>query len=678
MAIELLRRTPVRVPRWFGIWLLFLAWILFGMFTLWTHAPGTEYAAGLGRLLNFGLNYMWYLSATIVLLYIYNLRESELSTVRIQRMAGFMFIITALFGLAGTFVPSFEFKSLMEYVVPGGVSHAEFVHSMIHPALTSSSDLLGYEAARPIAPFMYANAWGNNLSMYLPMFVAAWFGTTSRWRSLMGVAILCMAAVPVIHSLNRGMWLGLSLAIVFTVVRFAIAGQTRPLNMLLIGLTVGTIVFLASPLYGLVTARFEHPHSNERRGNLAGEVTSTALSSPVIGYGGTRAKQGSYASIAAADSARCGSCGAPSLGTQGYLWLLILGSGYVGTTLCLMFLLSQFLSAVRKVTHTSMVASVTILMSLVFFTVYDSLGSALFTLMIAIACHARATDEPHLIPTAKPGERARPRRGRDLADYAVFVRRNASLMGAMMLLGALVGGGLAMASPTSYAARTNVLMAQAPIYVDADGLHAPPAVTIDTDAQLLSAPAVHRKVSQRTGVAADDVESRLLVSAEPLTRVLIVTFQGSTPELARIGAEAAAQAMLRERSEVLIQQSTQRLQTVRKNLAKLQTVAVRLRLHGKNTDAFALDLANRIQVLEDLSGQLQEVKDSPGQVLVSAHVVRAEKAHAPTKWAGSGAGLGLLCALALAALRPRSGWFSRSRGRRVIPRVWDVPARAAR
>ena len=31
-------------------------------------------------------------------------------------------------------------------------------------------------------------------------------------------------------------------------------------------------------------------------------------------------------------------------GTQGYLWLLILGSGYIGAALCLMFLLSQFLS----------------------------------------------------------------------------------------------------------------------------------------------------------------------------------------------------------------------------------------------------------------------------------------------------------------------------------------------
>jgi hypothetical protein len=121
MAIELMRRSPVRAPRWFGLWLVFLAWVLLGLITLWTHAPGTTYSAGLGRLIGFGLNYLWYISATIVLLYVYNLRERELSTVRVQRMVAFMFIVTALFGLAGTLAPSFEFKSLMEYVMPGGI-----------------------------------------------------------------------------------------------------------------------------------------------------------------------------------------------------------------------------------------------------------------------------------------------------------------------------------------------------------------------------------------------------------------------------------------------------------------------------------------------------------------------------------------------------------------------------
>lgn len=677
MAIELMRRTPVRVPRWFGLWLIFLAWVLLGMVTLWTHAPGTTYNAGLGRLIGFGLNYLWYLSSTIVLLYVYNLRERELSTVRLQRMVGFLFIVTVFFGLAGTLAPNFEFKSLMEYVMPAGISHADFIHAMIHPQLASASDLLGYEQPRPIAPFMYANAWGNNLALCAPMFVAAWFGAAAaRWRAVVGIGILLVAAIPIIHSLNRGMWMGLALALVFAVVRFAIAGHTKPLNLLVVGLVVGTIGFVASPLYTTVTERFAHPHSNERRGNLAGESVSTALTSPVIGYGGTRAKQGSYASIAAADSSRCASCGAPSLGTQGFLWLLLMGTGYVGAALCLMFLLSQFLSAIRRVDPNSMVASVSILMSLLFFFIYDSLGSALFILMIAIAANARAADQPVAV-TARRRGRSRPRRGRDLGDYVVFVRRNAPLVGALTVLGALVGGGLAEVSPTSYAARTSVLMFQAPTYVDTVGDHSPPAVTVDTDAALFSAPMVSRKVSARTGVPEDDVQSRLLISAEPLTQVLTVTFQGATPKIARVGSEAAAQAMLKERSDVMVAQNLRHLTAIRRSLANLQVAAIRLDLQGKGSDPFAQDLADRIEVLQSVSSQLQALSSSSGQIMDRAHVVRTEKARAPTKWAGSGAGIGLLCALALSLFRPRAGWLARLRERRTIPRVWDVSARRA-
>lgn len=677
MAIELMRRSPVRVPRWFGLWLVFLAWVLLGLVTLWTHAPGTTYSAGLGKLIGFGLNYLWYLSSTVVLLYIYNLRERELSTVRVQRMVGFLFIVVALFGLAGTLAPSFEFKSLMEYVMPAGISHADFIHAMIHPQLASASDLLGYEQPRPIAPFMYANAWGNNLALCAPMFVAAWFGAHgARWRAIVGVGIVLVATIPIIHSLNRGMWLGLALALVFAVVRFAIAGHTKPLNLLVVGLVVGTIGFLASPLYTTVTERFAHPHSNERRGNLAGESVSTALTSPVIGYGGTRAKQGSYASIAGADSARCSSCGAPSLGTQGFLWLLLLGTGYVGAALCLMFLLSQFLSAIRRVDTTSMVASVSILMSLLFFFIYDSLGSALFILMIAIALNARAADQP-VAGAARRRGRSRPRRGRDLGDHMLFVRRNAALIGTLSLLGGLVGGAVAMASPTSYAARTTVLMARAPVYVDTVGDHAPPAVTVDTDAALFTAPIVNRRVSARTGVPEDDVQSRLLISAEPLTRVLTVTFQGATPKIARAGSEAAVHAMLQERSDVMVAHNLTRLNAIRRSLAKLQTAAIRLQLHGKGSDTFAQDLAGRIQVLQSVSSQLQELSRSSGQVMDSASVVRTEKARPPTKWAGSGVGIGLLCALTLAWFRPRGGWFPRLRWRRAIPRVWDVWTRRA-
>ena len=62
-------------------------------------------------------------------------------------MVGWMFIVTALFGLAATIAPSFEFRSLMEHVMPGGISHADFIHAMIHPAARQRQRPVGLRAA---------------------------------------------------------------------------------------------------------------------------------------------------------------------------------------------------------------------------------------------------------------------------------------------------------------------------------------------------------------------------------------------------------------------------------------------------------------------------------------------------------------------------------------------------
>jgi hypothetical protein len=340
--------------------------------------------------------------------------------------------------------------------------------------------------------------------------------------------------------------------------------------------------------------------------------------------------------------------------------------------------LSQFLSAVRKVDTTSMVASVTILMSLVFFTVYDSLGSALFTWMIAIGSHARSADQPHVVTVPEVGRKGRPRRGRDLADYARFLRRNGIAIAMITILGGIVGGAWAMTSPTSYTASTTVLMLRAPVYVDAEGYDAAPAVTIDTDAQLSSAPGVARRVSRSTGVPARDVDSRLLITAAPLTRVLEVSFQGRTPQIARDGSQAAATGMLHERKKLLVEQSTHRLARIRLNLAKLQNDLMTVQLEGTGSSTYASKLADRIEVLQGLSAELQDADKSSGRVISSARVVRVERGHAVTTWAGSSAALAFLCALAIAWFLPISGRSLLSRGRRSIPRVWEVSSRRAR
>ncbi len=390
MAYELYRRPRVLVPRGFALWLLFLVWMLVGVLLIWAHAPGTVEVSGPARLVGFGYRAAWYLAATVVLLYVLNLSEKELPSRRVARLLGYMFVVTVVFGLFAVAFPTLQFPSVLEMLLPGNVANASFVQSLIHPALAEQSEFLGFVQPRPTAPFAFANSWGNNLAMYLPFFVLAWFGRDAGWRRPVGVLVLIASVVPIVASLNRGLWLGLAVTALYVAVRLAWNGRIWAIQAILVAGLVGGIVFVSTPLYDMVTLRLETPHSNERRANTAVQVIdSTWQGSPIVGYGSTRDMLGSFTSLAGGGTPECKQCAPPPLGTQGFMWRLILTTGFVGTALCLAFLAVQFLRYASGVRPYAVAGCTLILVSGVLFLVYDSLESPLFTLMIAIGLMTR-------------------------------------------------------------------------------------------------------------------------------------------------------------------------------------------------------------------------------------------------------------------------------------------------
>ena len=392
MGVILLRHRPIRAPQGFHLWLLFLAWMLAGVFVLWAHAPGTIPGGGPARLVAFGIRALWYLAATIVMLYVVNTARL-LPTQRVVRLLGYMFVVTTGFGLAAMAAPTLEFKSLAEIALPGGLSSSNFVRTLVHPSLASSSDFLGYEQPRPTAPFPYSNAWGNNIALYAPFFLYAWFGRDAGWRRRVAPFVLVGAAIPITYSLNRGLWIALAVAALYATVRLAMNGNVRGLQILVATVLVGGAVFVSTPLYDTLQLRVETPHSNDRRTSVAGEVvTTTAGGSPVLGYGTTRQKQGSFSSLAGGATPECRQCAPPPLGTQGFMWRLILTTGFVGTVLCLAFLGLHFLRRSRGSDAFDVVACSTLLIGGVCFFVYDSLGSALVTMLITVGLMSRAPD----------------------------------------------------------------------------------------------------------------------------------------------------------------------------------------------------------------------------------------------------------------------------------------------
>jgi hypothetical protein len=404
MAVELLRRRPVYTPKGFGFWLLFLAVVVAGVALLWLQPPGTVASpSGFRELEPYLFHLAWYLSITVVALYTLNMPERDLPTIRVMRLLALMFLYTVGGGFAGLLLPHVSFPSLLELIAP--IHRQGFIYALVHPSLVSPSEFLGYEQPRPSAPFTYPNAWGNNLGMFLPFFVATWLGKDAGWRRPFGVPVLVLSTVPIVYSLNRGLWIGLLVTLVALAVKFVTMGRTRRLPVIAAVLAVGAVIFIASPLYSTVVLRVNTPHSNERRGIVASEVVKkTAVLSPLLGYGETRAVQGSFESIAGGETPTCHQCAAPPLGTQGFMWRLIFTTGVLGTLLFLAFTFVQLLTFAPMRDPVALAGCAALLMSFIFSFVYDSLEAPLFTVMIAVGLLSRRfVRDSQLAPTAPPG-----------------------------------------------------------------------------------------------------------------------------------------------------------------------------------------------------------------------------------------------------------------------------------
>jgi hypothetical protein len=370
--------------------LLFLIWMLAGFLLIRAQAPGTvPGTGGLGRMFGYGVWASWYAAVTIVMLYVTNTAR-ELPTVKIVRLLGWMFVVTAGFGVLAVVDPRLEFTSLMELLLPHNLGKAYFIHTLVHPSLSSSQDFLGYVQARPTAPFPYSNDWGNNVALYLPFFMLASFGKDAGWRRKVAPVMLVASLFPIVFSLNRGLWIALAVSAVYASVRFAINGRTRALAALIAAVVIGGVIFVSSPLYDTLVLRIQTPQSNDRRAGTAETVVSvTGRGSPIAWYGTTRTMQGNFTSLSGGETSSCHQCAAPPLGTQGFMWRLIVTTGFVGTALCLSFFAIQFLRRARGPDPLDVVTCTVLLASVLCFFVYDSLGSAMFTSMIAIGLMAR-------------------------------------------------------------------------------------------------------------------------------------------------------------------------------------------------------------------------------------------------------------------------------------------------
>lgn len=408
MVVHLLRRRPIRLPPGFGIWMLFLLWVCAGALVLGAELEGTLEASVGNRVVGYATRLVFYLSATIAMLYAGNLTEKELPRSRLVVLLGVLFCWTVAGGLLGVLAPYFEFTSPFELLLPDSVRTNAHVQSLVHPASSQLQDVLGYEAPRPKAPFEYTNAWGNNLSILGLWFVVAIAARRGASRRVFGAAVLAVAVVVGVYSLNRGLWIGVGLSLVYVAVRLALRGRVAVLASIIAALALGAVLFAASPLQQIVQQRLDNPHSNGTRTTLSIAAVEAAATSPVIGYGTTRNAQGSRQSIAVGRSSDCQQCGNFAIGSNGQVWQLLISHGFVGTALYAAFLLSGVWRYRRDSTAIGIVGSLVLILALFYGLFYNASPSPLTFYLLSMALLWRNAQETQARPqVVGPRRRAR-------------------------------------------------------------------------------------------------------------------------------------------------------------------------------------------------------------------------------------------------------------------------------
>jgi hypothetical protein len=399
----------IRVPPGFGLWLLFLVFSLAGLATISLEAPGTITSPVASRLLAFSVRNASYLSVTVLLLYAGNLTERELPQRRLAWLLGLVAVYTTAGGVGGVLAPGLSFNSPMLLMLPAHIQANPYIQAEMHPSLAQVQSLLGTPHGRPDAPFPYTNTWGNCLALLLPWLITAWWLRGTRRQRRVAAAVLAIAIVPIVYSLNRGLWIALIIAVVYLSLRLAAQGRLALLATICAGIAVAGLVITASPLQSLIGQRLENGKSNAHRAQLAVLATRGAVASPIIGFGDTRHEAGSVTSIAVGRTAKCPQCGERSVGNNGQLWLLLICSGFVGAALYLGFFGYGAWRFWRDRTPDGMAGVLVLLLTFVFMIAYDAVGAPLAFTMLAYAFLWRSDRALREQAAERPGAEGLPR-----------------------------------------------------------------------------------------------------------------------------------------------------------------------------------------------------------------------------------------------------------------------------
>ncbi len=370
MAAWLVAQRRLQLPRGFPLYAVFLCFVLASVVQI----DSAE------RLAGYALRTSWYLAAGILWLYLAN-TEAKISSRRLAGMVVVLWLATVVGGWLGILLPNASWTSPTAALLPPSVVQNELVHSMVTPGFAEVQDTYAGHFERPKAPYFYTNGWGSAMALLTPFAIGALSVPGIRpSRRVIKLGLLA-SIVPILLSLNRGLWVLLTLGLLYTVLRRTRHGRSRGLVMIVLGLVVVTVLMVATPLGDPVREALgsRSGDSNERRTVLYEETISRTAESPLLGHGAPRPSEET----------------AQSVGTHGQLWTVMFSHGFIAAGLWLTMFGVVVWRTRNPTTDLGMAMHVVLLLGLAEMLFYGQIPHQLFIVVIAVSiAYREARPEP--------------------------------------------------------------------------------------------------------------------------------------------------------------------------------------------------------------------------------------------------------------------------------------------
>lgn len=305
------------------------------MFVGWSLLSATVLTSGHASLL-FGYRWTLFAGALAAMVWLVNVPERVVSSDRVVAWLAALWIVLVLFGYLGIALPHFAMTSPSQILL-GSVGRSGFVAEISGWRFAETQAFLGFPLPRPAAPFGGTNGWGAAMGILTPFFIRSWIVDAGRRRRRWGYVIGLIGCYPVIISVNRGLWVSLTVGLIYFAARKALRGQGGPVVVLLAVMAVVTVLLVATPVGNLVQERLNNAgttRSNDSRSDLYHLAYQGAKESPLVGHGSPERAAGTPSTL-------------PPVGTHGMIWYLMYVHGFVGLGLFIAWLGTEVLRSGR-------------------------------------------------------------------------------------------------------------------------------------------------------------------------------------------------------------------------------------------------------------------------------------------------------------------------------------------